>query len=171
MHLHDEDMIKDFSEDIDTLLTFVRTAHSCFANRSLISSQAGLFSAALTALQLPTIAQLQTDNAQITVQLLSLLAFGDGAPPELLPLLKPTSTLLPHSLSFRAPPTAVAVNALWFLSLVLSLSSALFGMVVKQWCCEYLKWRSTLTTAPANILLRQMRYDAWRAALSWSVVW
>ena len=34
MRLHDEDMIKDFSEDIDTLLSFVRAAYPCLAGRS-----------------------------------------------------------------------------------------------------------------------------------------
>ncbi|EIN03720.1 hypothetical protein PUNSTDRAFT_139252 [Punctularia strigosozonata HHB-11173 SS5] len=53
----DREMIKGYSEDIDSLLIF-----------------AGLFSAVLTAFLLEVYTQLQPDNAQISVQLLSYIS-------------------------------------------------------------------------------------------------
>ena len=76
--------------------------------------------------------------------------------------LNATASSLPRSTAFEPTSTAIAINTLWFLSLVLSLSSALFGMLAKQWCREYLKWHSVLFPARDNILLRQMRYEAWQ---------
>lgn len=39
---------------------------------------------------------------------------------------------------FEIPPWAIRVNALWFASLLCSLGTASFGMLVKQWLREYL---------------------------------
>lgn len=50
---------------------------------------------------------------------------------------------------------------LWFLSLVFSVAAALFGILVKQWIREYLRWNSVLGTARDNVLLRQVRSEAW----------
>ena len=59
------------------------------------------------------------------------------------------------------------MNSLWFLSLILSLASALFGILGKQWCREYMKWYSVLSRPQENIILRQVRYEAWE---EWRVV-
>ena len=50
---------------------------------------------------------------------------------------------------------------LWFTSLVFSLDAALFGMLAKQWCREYLRWHSVNTPPRQNVLLRQVRFEAW----------
>lgn len=52
-------------------------------------------------------------------------------------ILTPT-TSLPTPEPFEAPLWALRVNALWFTSLILSLSTASYGMLVKQWLREYL---------------------------------
>jgi hypothetical protein len=44
----------------------------------------------------------------------------------------------PTSLPFEAPPEAILINALWFASLMCSLATGSFGMLVKQWLHEYL---------------------------------
>jgi hypothetical protein len=49
---------------------------------------------------------------------------------------------------------------------VLTLTAAFFGILVKQWLREYLRWNSPLDTPRENILVRQLRVEAWEA---WNV--
>ncbi len=53
------------------------------------------------------------------------------------------------------------MNCLWFLSLIFSLSSALFGILAKQWIREFLQWKKVAATPRENVLLRQLRIEAW----------
>ena len=68
--------------------------------------------------------------------------------------------------TFQAAVMDITVNLLWFISLVLSLAAALFGMIVKRWLREYAMWQ---TEPPEDgIPLRQMRYQAftrWKVPL------
>ena len=98
----------------------------------------------------------------MSVQLLSLIALRNDAPLVMLPYLNATAESLPESIAFSTPTLAVTINALWFTSLVLSLAAALFGILAKQWCREYLRWHSVIATARDNVLLRQLRYEAWQ---------
>lgn len=60
--------------------------------------------------------------------------------------------------SFQPPIAAIRTNVLWFASLVFSLITASFGILVKQWLREYL---FTETTSPqARLRVRHLRYDA-----------
>ena len=77
------------------------------------------------------------------------------------PYLHGTSASLPTSPTFKAPGNVVTVNILWFTSLVLSLAAALFGILAKQWCREYLKWHSVIASSRENVLIRQVRFEAW----------
>ena len=77
------------------------------------------------------------------------------------PYLNETAASLPSSTTFKAPGNVVTVNVLWFTSLVLSLAAALFGILAKQWCREYLKWHSVIASSRENVLIRQVRFDAW----------
>lgn len=61
---------------------------------------------------------------------------------------------------------SVWINCLWFLSLVLSLTSALFGMIAKQWLREYMQWKTTSWLPQRFIALRQRRYEA---LMKWKV--
>ena len=124
--------------------------------------QTGLFSAVLTAFLVVSILLLQPDNSQITVQLLSLIAIQNGASTNSHPFLNDAASSLPTSARLRAPPNLVTLNILWFTSLVLSLAAALFGILAKQWCREYLRWHSVIASARENVLIRQVRFDAWQ---------
>lgn len=53
------------------------------------------------------------------------------------------------------------MNALFFLSLVLSLAAAFFGILAKQWLREYVQWNSPLGEPRENVLVRQVRFEAW----------
>ncbi|EKM61824.1 uncharacterized protein PHACADRAFT_84717, partial [Phanerochaete carnosa HHB-10118-sp] len=65
-------------------------------------------------------------------------------------------------------PSASArwINSLFFISLVLSLAAALLGILAKQWIREYMQWNSPLAAPRENVLVRQMRFEAWEA---WNV--
>ncbi|KAJ3551612.1 hypothetical protein NM688_g4602 [Phlebia brevispora] len=146
---YDSGMIEDFADDINTLLVF-----------------AGLFSAVVTAFVIVSYTMLQPDNTQLSVQLLSVLAIRAGGSTGSNSFLNSTAATLPSSIIFRASAAAISINALWFTSLVLSLASALYGILAKQWCREYLKWNAVLSDPSENVLVRQMRVEAW---MQWKV--
>ena len=115
----------------------------------------------LTAFLVVSLLLLQPDNSQTTVQLLSLIALQGGVPMDLQPMLNETASSLPRSATVRAPGNAATINTLWFASLVLSLAAALFGILAKQWCREYLRWHNVISSARENVLVRQVRFEAW----------
>ena len=97
------------------------------------------------------------------MQLLSRITIQTGPPEAAIdPYLNETAASLPSSTTFKAPGNVVTVNVLWFTSLVLSLAAALFGILAKQWCREYLRWHSAIAAARENVLIRQVRFDAWK---------
>ena len=117
----------------------------------------------LTAFIIASLVLLQPDNSQTTVQLLSLVAIQNGgAPSRVQAFLNETAEMLPESTNFQIPTAVSTINTLWFLSLVLSLAAALFGILAKQWCREYLRWHSVTTPPRENVLVRQLRYEAWQ---------
>ncbi|ESK84362.1 hypothetical protein Moror_10171 [Moniliophthora roreri MCA 2997] len=130
---HDEDMVKGWRDDIDTLLVF-----------------AGLFSAVVTAFAIESYQWLDKDPADTTVilltQLISLQINGSQ-----------TTSLEPTQ--FKPDASSIRINIFWFLSLILSLASALFGLLCKQWVREH--QRDTTTRTPGEALaLRQLRRDS-----------
>ena len=128
--------------------------------------QAGLFSAVLTAFNVqsypllqppdtdPTLAVLQT----ISVQLASFRVeegFNSTAPD------LTSSTVTPAS---RPPLWVVWLNITWFSALILSLSAAVVGLIVKQWIHEYCSGLSGSSRGVAR--LRQRRLNG---LLKWKV--
>lgn len=63
---------------------------------------------------------------------------------------------------FHPTSSARWVNSLWLVSLILSLGSALLGLLVKQWLQHYLMWSSTARPSVDNIVARQIRQRATR---------
>ncbi|GJE91543.1 hypothetical protein PsYK624_076930 [Phanerochaete sordida] len=147
---HDIGEMEDYADDIDTLLVF-----------------AGLFSAILTAFLVGTYPMLQQSGGDTTNQLLALSVamqfrainstISEG--------LSHTLSTLSSALSTPFTPTTAArwINALLFLSLVYGLAAALFSILAKQWIREYIKWNSPLAVPRENILVRQLRVEAWDA--------
>lgn len=72
---------------------------------------------------------------------------------------------LPQSLPGLASSRDIAVNALWVVSLILSLLAALFGIAVKQWLREYMHWNGIMPIQLA-LAVRQQRHEAF---LAWKV--
>jgi hypothetical protein len=117
--------------------------------------QAGLFSAVLTAFLVETYSQMQPDNSSLTTEILIDISHQ-------LENLSQNQVAPASSISleaFRASTTIVAINSLWFLSLVFALASALLGILVKQWLREYSLW-TTVAPIEHALHLRQYRYNS-----------
>ncbi|KAJ7888723.1 hypothetical protein B0H13DRAFT_1561398, partial [Mycena leptocephala] len=133
--IFDNDMMIESGDSLDILLVF-----------------AGLFSGVLTTFVAQTSQALAPDNAVISnIILLELVALhraqANGT----------SLDSIPHAdTSFTAARTDIWVNALWFTSLALSLTTALLAVLAKQWLRQY----SSFITGSARerALIRQFRY-------------
>ncbi|KAI0359357.1 hypothetical protein OH77DRAFT_1021012 [Trametes cingulata] len=124
---HTDEMIDRWNTEIDTYLVY-----------------AGLFSAIVTAFNVQSylVLQQQPDPMLAAMQQISLQLSSLAIHP---PFINSTQPAFGSSDAARAgpapgpPPGAatVAINTLWFSSLVLSLSSASVGIMVKQWLNEF----------------------------------
>ncbi|KAL0058000.1 hypothetical protein AAF712_015336 [Marasmius tenuissimus] len=108
---YDDEMVNSWKEEIDTLLVF-----------------AGLFSAVVTAFTVESFKSLSEDPSETTVTLLRQIsqqiaasANGTGTTPE-----QPSSKFEPSRSDIR-------INTFWIVSLILSLTCSLFGLLCKQW--------------------------------------
>ncbi|ESK86759.1 hypothetical protein Moror_15177 [Moniliophthora roreri MCA 2997] len=129
---YDDDMVKNWKEDIDTLLVF-----------------AGLFSAVVTAFTIESYRWLAEDPADITVALLTQISRQLNA----------SQTITQDLPLFQPERASIRINCFWFLSLIFSLTSGLFGLLCKQWLREH--QRDTPTRTPGEALaLRQLRRDS-----------
>lgn len=118
--------------------------------------QAGLFSAVLTAFVIESYQTLQED---VPSQILLVLQHMASQPPNsshipLNPYAVTADTL--GSSPFEPSANDILVNGLWFTSLVLSLVTASFGMLVKQWLREYLAVE--YPSPQARLRIRHHRY-------------
>ncbi|KAK7047590.1 hypothetical protein VNI00_006358 [Paramarasmius palmivorus] len=139
---YDEDQVKGWKEDIDTLLVF-----------------AGLFSAVVTAFLIEAYQKLEEDPADKTVALLEkLISFQQ-------PNASQTAAISSDPSPFAPDVSTIRITCFWLLSLIFSLTSALFGLLCKQWIREY--QREPPTRSPAEALaLRQLRRDSFE---KWNV--
>ncbi|KIY66498.1 hypothetical protein CYLTODRAFT_339444, partial [Cylindrobasidium torrendii FP15055 ss-10] len=132
----DADMVGEAADSLDILLVF-----------------AGLYSGVLTTFVAQTSQSLGPDNAAITVALLIEIASVQRA-------MATGASVDSIASADIAPPVArtdVWVNALWFTSLALSLSTALCAVLSKQWLRQYTSFISG--SARDRALIRQFRYD------------
>lgn len=169
---HDDEMIGDYEDDINTMLVFVSSQnihlHSLAHRCSYSKQQAGLFSAVVTAFIIDSYKWLQQDNSQTTIQLLAKIS-SQLANLNLTPAVESLSDFAVNSIpplavatpSFVVTTTSIWINCLWVLSLLFSLTAALLGIIIKQWLREYLLWDSVLFPSREAVLLRHIRYDAW----------
>ncbi|GJE85029.1 hypothetical protein PsYK624_011060 [Phanerochaete sordida] len=148
---HVTEEMKYYADDIDTLLVF-----------------AGLFSAFLTAFVVQTYPMLTADNSAMTNQLLALSVSSQlrTAGTIVSPTINATLAFLLDTTHFTPSAAVRAINVMFFLSLILSMASAFFGILSKQWIREHLKWNSALAEPRENVLVRQDRIEAWEA---WNV--
>lgn len=155
---HDKDMIKSLDDDINQLPVFVSLYFVAWILLDS-STKAGLFSAVLTAFINESYQLLSPNDTTTSTNLLATISQQLANPNHT--LVQPPAPPGP----FQPSPSAVWINCLWFLSLILSLASALFGMIAKQWLHEYLEWTNTSSSLEDAVALRQTRYEAfirWR---------
>ncbi|TFK63053.1 hypothetical protein BDN72DRAFT_803606, partial [Pluteus cervinus] len=128
-------MCKAWKDEIENLLIF-----------------AGLFSAAVTAFVVESYQWLDVSpdpTAQLLAQLISL-QFNTTIP---------VVSVIPTGPS----PSAVRINAYWFLSLILSLSSVLIGVLCLQWLRDF--QRPAVESFTEKLCRRQLQYKglfAWK---------
>ncbi|KAJ3552941.1 hypothetical protein NM688_g3888 [Phlebia brevispora] len=138
----DEDKVGDYKEDIDTLLVFT-----------------GLFSAVLTAFIIESYKALSPDKTDTIIALLGQISSQTNSYRVNTELIN--STVLPLAngsgeSAFEPSVPAVRVNVLWFASLILTLMTASFGILVKQWLREYLAF--DYTSPHERVRARQFRH-------------
>ncbi|KAI0705168.1 hypothetical protein BC835DRAFT_1261449, partial [Cytidiella melzeri] len=134
----DEQKIQDYKEDIDTILVF-----------------AGLFSAVMTAFLVESYQSLSPDPSDVMIALMQQMVLQTHSYTFTNGLLNSTAPLNLKPPEFQPTLNAVRVNILWFASLVLSLISASFGILVKQWLREYLA--GEYTSPHARLRVRHFR--------------
>ncbi|KAJ6494307.1 hypothetical protein C8R45DRAFT_1212352 [Mycena sanguinolenta] len=92
----------------------------------------GLFSASLTAFLIESYKALQADSGDLTAAGIALLSH------QLAAIASNTTFVLPPPSSFTPTTGSLWCNALWFVSLSLSLTCALLATLVEQWAREFL---------------------------------
>ncbi|PBK83737.1 hypothetical protein ARMGADRAFT_885586, partial [Armillaria gallica] len=114
--IHDTNMVEESRDNVDVLLVF-----------------AGLFSAVVTTFVVQTSQSLQPDYAAMSASLLyeSVLVQRAIANGSSVNTISPSP--LNPTIAFVPATTDVWVNGLWFVSLFLSLTTALVAVLVKQW--------------------------------------
>ncbi|OBZ66579.1 hypothetical protein A0H81_13509 [Grifola frondosa] len=149
LHDNNKSLLQGWKDEIDTLLVF-----------------AGLFSAVLTAFNAQSYQLLQPDPADASVALLMQISMQLNSftvNPSFINSTHPAS-LNPQT-AFQVPSYAVRVNILWFSSLILSLSSASIGILVKQWLNQYSHGLIGTSHSRETARLHQYRYESlvkWR---------
>ncbi|KAJ3556557.1 hypothetical protein NM688_g1963 [Phlebia brevispora] len=142
----EEDKVRDCKEDVDALLVF-----------------AGLFSAVLTPFLILSYQSLQEDPQQTSVVLLRQITSQTSSYTLSNGSLNSTAPPLPPFSPFEAASTDVIINICWFASLILSLSTASFGILVKQWLREYLATDRTAPDERIRILhFRSLGVQEWK---------
>ncbi|PBK99478.1 hypothetical protein ARMGADRAFT_1125397 [Armillaria gallica] len=140
---YDPNMVEESRQNVDVLLVF-----------------AGLFSAVVTTFVVQTSQSLQPDYTAMSASLLyeSVLvqrAIANGSSADVIApsSLNPTITFVPAAAD-------VWVNMLWFTSLFLSLATALFAVLAKQWLHHYVVLPSG--TPRDRAFTRQFRYGGFK---------
>ncbi|KAF7318310.1 hypothetical protein HMN09_00339800 [Mycena chlorophos] len=121
---YDKSLVESWSSDMEGILIF-----------------AGLFSASLTAFLVESYTNLSPDPASATVILLTDISRQLSA-------LSHNTTFTPQPAAPFTPPTsAIVCNAFWFISLGLSLASALVASLLEQWTRDFLH-RANMRSSP-----------------------
>ncbi|KAI4524515.1 hypothetical protein K525DRAFT_193780, partial [Schizophyllum commune Loenen D] len=133
VYKHDNNRCQSWRDEIESFMVF-----------------AGLFSAVLTAFIMESYKWLMVEPDDISAdylrQILALLSHVDVAAVKTVNRTSP----LPSDVTTR-------INAFWFSSLTLSLTSALVGIVSKQWLREFL--RDTGHSHQTNLAVRQVKHE------------
>ncbi|KAF9018442.1 hypothetical protein BDZ89DRAFT_905720, partial [Hymenopellis radicata] len=134
----DAGKVADWTDALDVLLVF-----------------AGLFSGVVSTFLCQTFQDLQVDPTQLVYIVMNELLAVQRAIDEHGP---GSSKRVPHSDTlFHPSRTATWVNALWYVSLTLSLTAALVAALTKQWIHQYMNY-AQLGTPRARARVRHFRF-------------
>ncbi|KAJ7646118.1 hypothetical protein DFH06DRAFT_1211127 [Mycena polygramma] len=122
---YDKSLVESWKSDMEGMLIF-----------------AGLFSASLTAFLVESYKTLSPDSGDQTVQLLAQISqqLASGSNGTAFPISGPLPAFTPSS-------TSIICNALWFISLGLSLTCALIATLLEQWARDFIH-RADMRSAP-----------------------
>jgi hypothetical protein len=117
------------------------------------SWKAGLFSAVVTSFVVDSSKDLQPDpNTVLLSHIASLIANTTNA----------TVTNIPLQIQLSPSPSSYRINALWFASLVLSLTTVLVGIVSLQWIREHQRYSGLSPQEKFSIFcMRKEALEAW----------
>ncbi|KAI0266202.1 hypothetical protein BC834DRAFT_986485 [Gloeopeniophorella convolvens] len=123
----DKEITESWKGDTDGILVFVMS-------NALLKT--GLFSATVAAFIIESYKQLSPDSGDTTVVLLTqisqqLVGISNGT--------RLQDFTPPSNQAFTPPASAIRVNIMWFLSLILSLTCALSATLMQQWARRYLE--------------------------------
>ncbi|KAJ7712986.1 hypothetical protein B0H16DRAFT_1341877, partial [Mycena metata] len=121
---YDRSLVESWKSDMEGMLIF-----------------AGLFSASLTAFIIESYKTLIPDSGNSTVQLLTQIS------QQLAAAANGSTFQVPPPTHFSPPPTSLVCNALWFISLGLSLTCALIATLLEQWARDFLH-KADMRSAP-----------------------
>ncbi|KAF8898110.1 hypothetical protein CPB84DRAFT_1633457, partial [Gymnopilus junonius] len=102
---------------------------------------AGLFSAVLSAFVVVSYPTLQPDQNETMISLLARIATRLDNPLNATLSADPVN---PALFSNAPTPSSIRINAFWFISLVLSLTAALIGIISLQWLREHQQYPSSI---------------------------
>lgn len=100
---------------------------------------------------------LQQDSSDIAVVLLARIA--DRLDSNATGILNGNAISSSPSTAFAPPFTSIRVNILWFISLILSLSTVLVGIVALQWVREHQRYTDGITSKEC-VAVYHMRAEA-----------
>ncbi|KAF5325012.1 hypothetical protein D9619_009810 [Psilocybe cf. subviscida] len=103
---------------------------------------AGLFSAVVTAFIIESYQRLQPDPNDAIVGLLAHIAETLDNPS--INGTASVSSLVPNDSNFSPSHSDININIFWFISLILSLTAALVGIITLQWLREHQRYDNTL---------------------------
>ncbi|KAI0341642.1 hypothetical protein BDW22DRAFT_1443210 [Trametopsis cervina] len=143
---YDKDQIEGIKNDIDTLLVFI-----------------GLFSAVLTAFLIAAFTLLQEDVPTATLTTLRQMSAQNAnytIEGDFVHSISPAPTSFTQ---FEPTANAIRINDLWIASLLISLITASFGILVKQWLREYMKFVTSFPQGRLRIRkFRRAGLEAWK---------
>ena len=122
-----------WKDDSDGILVFVRPTLPVLVFITMTSWKTGLFSATVGAFIIEFYKKLSPDSGDQTVDLLCQIS-------QQLPNFRNGSCSTPQTDQLFSPGAAIIwVNVMWMMSLILSLTSALFATLVQQWARRYVQ--------------------------------
>lgn len=151
-----QELCESWKDEVDNLLIFVGVYGAVYISPGsyyYLTFQAGLFSGVVTAFAIESYHSVKEDPSERTVLILKTIA---------LQLDNMTNPRPGAAINLDPPMDAISrsdkqISTLWFLSLTLSLSTVMAGILCLQWIREYR--RNANVPHREDVALRHMRYE------------